>query len=259
MEYLGRRMCSSLSGCGGAFPPEAAVIRPPVVNRDILFREEECRIAVTDRRIAMIPPVTNRHFEQTNSESVREDTCNDRLFFLYPDGVEELQDLRDGYVDSQGLNHRHTVSWDPGVADSRVLSVCYDCLCLMALFRDVMSLAHDWVEVFVWTGRDEGSCCSTGWELRYLQWIYPPCVVDRLGGYLTEMKVPGLGLVFSVDKENSARQCVCVRITPLGVFSVGRISFSPGCVLHCWILFILDILWYGLCLACWMSVVPPVG
>ena len=151
------------------------------MNRDILFREE-CRIAVTDRRTAMIPLVTNRHVEQTNSESIGEDTCNDRLCLQYPDGVEELQDLRDGYVDSQGLNHWYTVSWDPGVADSRVLSVCYDCLCLMALFRAVMSLAHDWVEVFVWTGRDEGSCRSTGWELRYLPGIYPPCVVDRLGG-----------------------------------------------------------------------------
>ena len=48
----------------------------------------------------MIPPVTNRHVEQTNSESV-----GDRLCLLYPDGVEELQDLRDGCVDSQGLNH----------------------------------------------------------------------------------------------------------------------------------------------------------
>ena len=75
--------------------------------------------------------------------------------------MEDLQDLRDVYVDSQGLNHWHTVSGDPGVADSRVLSVCYDCLCLMALFRAVMSLAHAWVEVFVWTGQDEGSCRST--------------------------------------------------------------------------------------------------
>ena len=83
----------AFQGAGGAFPPEAAVIRPAVVNRDILFREEECRIAVTDRRIAMIPPVTNRHVEQTNSESVGEDTYNDRLCLLYPDGVEDLQDL----------------------------------------------------------------------------------------------------------------------------------------------------------------------
>ena len=112
----------AFQSAGGAFPPEAAVIRLAVVNRDILFREEECRIAVTDRRIAVIPPVTNRHVEQTNSESIGEDTCNDRLCLLYPDGVEELQDLRDGYVDSQGLNHWHTVSWDPGV--SRILGSC---------------------------------------------------------------------------------------------------------------------------------------
>ena len=46
------------------------MIRPAVVIRDISFREEECRIAVTDRRIAMIPPVMIRHVEQTNSESV---------------------------------------------------------------------------------------------------------------------------------------------------------------------------------------------
>ena len=93
-------------------------------------------------------------------------------------------------MDSQGLNHWHTVSWDPGVADSRVLSVCYDCICLMALFR----------------------------------------VVDRLGGYLTEIKVPGLGLVLSEDKNNSARRCACMHRTLLGVFSVGRISLTLiGC------------------------------
>ena len=85
---------------GGAFPPEAAVIWPAVVIMNILFREEECRIAVTDRRVVMIPPVTNRHVEQTNSESVGEDTCNDRLCLLYPDSMEDVQDLRDGYVDS---------------------------------------------------------------------------------------------------------------------------------------------------------------
>ena len=77
-----------------------------------------------------------------------------------------------------------------------------------------MSLAHDWVEVFVWTGHEEGSCRSTGWELRYLPRIYPPCVVDRLGGYLTEIKVLGLGLVRIVDKDNSAcgvRVCAELR------------------------------------------------
>ena len=35
-------------GAVGAFPPETAVIRPAVVFRDILFREEECDTAITD-------------------------------------------------------------------------------------------------------------------------------------------------------------------------------------------------------------------
>ena len=43
-------------------------------------------------------------------------------------------------MDSQRLDHWRTVSWDPGIADSRALWVCYDCL--MALFRAVMSLVH---------------------------------------------------------------------------------------------------------------------
>ena len=60
-------------------------------------------------------PVTNRHIEQTNSESVDGDAYNGRLCLLCPDNVEDLQDLRDGYVNSQGLNHWHTVTWDPGV------------------------------------------------------------------------------------------------------------------------------------------------
>ena len=123
-------------GEGGAFPPEAAVIQPAVVFRNKLSHTKKCDISVTDRRIAMIPP---RHVEQTNSESVDGDTCNGRLCLLYPESVVDLQDLRDGYVKSRGLSHWHTVSWDPGVADSRVLSVCYDCLCLMVLFRTVMS------------------------------------------------------------------------------------------------------------------------
>ena len=85
----------AFQGAGGAFPPEAAVIRRAVVMRDILFREEECDIAVTDRQIAMIPPVTNRHVEQTHSESVGGDAYNGRLCLLYPDSVEDLQELRD--------------------------------------------------------------------------------------------------------------------------------------------------------------------
>ena len=113
--------------------------------------------------------------------------------------MEDLLELRGGYVDNQGLNHWHKVRWDPGVADSRVLSVCYDCLCLITLFQTVMSLPRNWVEVFVWTGHDQGYCRSTCWELRYLPHMYPPCVVERLAGYLSEIKVPGLSFVLWIS------------------------------------------------------------
>ena len=132
-------------------------------------------------------------------------------------------------MDSQRLNHWHTVSWDPGIADSRVLSVCHDCLCLMALFRAVMSLARYWAEEFVWTGPDEGYCRSIAWEERYLPWLHPPCV-DRLCGYLTEIKVRGFVLMLNRDRNNSARRCACMRGTSPGVFSAGRISLTLiGC------------------------------
>ena len=64
------------------------------------------------------------------------------LCLLCPVGTADLRILRDRSVDDHMMDHSRTVSWDPGIADSRALSVCYDCLCLMTLFRTVMYLAH---------------------------------------------------------------------------------------------------------------------
>ena len=180
---------------------------------------------VTDKGVAMIPPVTDRHVQRMGSELVGWDTYSVRLCLLYPDMCGGFTGFTRGIV----LNHWHTVSWDPGIADSRVLSVCYDCLCLMALFRAVMSLARYWAEEFVWTGPDEGYCRSMAWEERYLPRLHPPCVVDRLCGYLTEIKVLGFVLMLNRDRNNSARRCACMRGTSLGVFSAGRIGCS-ACV-----------------------------
>ena len=167
-------------------------------------------------------------------------------------------------MDSQRLDHGRTVIWDPGIVDSRVLSVCYDCLGLMALFRAVMSLVHHWAEWSVWTVgiladedrkvaemsllvihpcltkkiRSEGNkyrprygCCRTiAWEERYLPRLHPPCVVDRLCGYITRIKVPGFVLMLNRDRNISTRRCACMRGTSLGVLSAGRISLMlSGC------------------------------
>ena len=94
-------------------------------------------------------------------------------------------------MDGRRLDHWCTVVWDPGIVGSRAQSVCYDCLCLMALFRAVMSLIHHWAEWSLWTGADAGYCRTITWEERYLPHLHPPCVVDRLCGYRTwQIKVP---------------------------------------------------------------------
>ena len=70
------------------------------------------------------------------------DIYSRRLCLLCPDGKADLQILWDGPVDDHRMDHSRTVSWDPGIADSRTLSVCYDCLCLMTLFWTVMYLVQ---------------------------------------------------------------------------------------------------------------------
>ena len=46
--------------------------------------------------------------------------------------------------DGNGLDHWRGVVWDPGIMGQQCLHVCYNCLCLMVLFRNVMLLVHDW-------------------------------------------------------------------------------------------------------------------
>ena len=81
---------------------------------------------------------------------VDRDVYIDRLCLLGRYDVKNIMHRNEEYVDVRALSHRHMVSWDSGVA------VCYDCLCLISLFRTVMSLSYDWDEVFGWIGHDGG-------------------------------------------------------------------------------------------------------
>ena len=100
--------------------------------------------------------------------------------------MENIRERNEEYVDVRRFNHRHTVRWDPGDADSRALAVCYDCLCLISLFRTVMSLSFDWGEVLGWIGHDEGYDRSPPGALRYLpRSLYSPVIMDRMTQYLT--------------------------------------------------------------------------
>ena len=212
----------AFQGAVSAFPPEAAGIRPAVVFRNSLFPGDECADAVvlvrrdipmspvlqvTSKRVYMIPPVTDRHVHRTVSGSVGWGTYGVRLCLLYHDSTEDLQG---GSVDGQRLVNWRTVSWDPGIANSLALSVWYDCLCLMALFRTVMSLARYWAVETVWTGPDEGYCRPMAWEERYLP-LYPPCVVDRLCGYATDIKVAKFILISGTIAPGGVLVCAVLR------------------------------------------------
>ena len=149
-----------------------------------------------------------------------------RLCLLCPDGTADLRNLRGRSVDDHRMDHSRTVSWDPAIADSRTLSVCYDGLCLMTLFRTVMYLAHYWAMRIVWTGPDEGFGRSMAWMEPYLPRLYPPCVVDRVHEVTTEIKVPGCVIMIHVDGNNSGRRLVRVRGVSLVMNSAGRISLT---------------------------------
>ena len=138
----------------------------------------------------------------------------DRLCLLGRSGVENIMQRNEEYVDVRGLSHRP-------------LAVCYDCLCLISLFRTVMTLSYDWDEVFGWIGHDEGYDCSPAGALGYLpRCLYSLLVMDRMTQYLTEIKVLGWSLVLRETMYTGARRCVCTRGTPPGVFSAGRISVT---------------------------------
>ena len=85
-------------------------------------------------------------------------------------------------LDCKGLGHWRGIAWDPGLVGGRCLHVCYDCLCVIALFRDVMLLVHNWAALSPWTGTGIRYCQTNTWEVGYLGSIYLPCDVDRFFG-----------------------------------------------------------------------------
>ena len=136
----------------------------------------------------------------------------------YSAGARSVNDGTVGIaLDGQSLDHWHSVVWDPGIVGSQGLSVCYNCLCLMALFRAAMSLLHDWAEWSVWTGTISGYCRTITWEVGYLPGLHPPCDVDRLCGYRAwHIKGPVVVIMTGGDENNSPQRCACMRGTSLG-------------------------------------------
>ena len=124
----------------------------------------------------------------------------------------------------QGLVNWRGVVWNPGIVGQQCVHVCYDCLCLVVLFRAVMLLVHDWAELSVWTGTESGYCRTIAWELGYLRCLHPPCDVDRLCDQRTwQIKVSEVVVITDSNNNNGLQRCACVRGTSLGVLSAGII------------------------------------
>ena len=170
-------------------------------------------------------------FSSCSSDADVEDDCDfnmisvvDREMYLYgrclcllcPVGTTDLRILRNRSVDELRMDHSRTITWDPGIADSRSILVCYDCLCLMALFRTVMYLVLYWTGRIVWTGPDEGPGQSMASMEQYLSGLYPPCVVDWLSNDATEIKAFDRFFVINVDGNNSDPRCACVCVLRRG-------------------------------------------
>ena len=123
-------------------------------------------------------------------------------------------------LDGQSLDHWRGIVWDPGIVGQQCLHGCYDCLRLIALFRAVMLLVHDWAEWSVWTDTKSGYCRTIAWELGYMA----ICDVDRLSDQnawrIKEFKVV---VITDGDGNNRLQRCACVCGTSLGVLSAGKI------------------------------------
>ena len=125
-------------------------------------------------------------------------------------------------------DHWRGFVWDPGIVGQPCIRVCYDCLCLMALFRAVMLSVHYWAVWSVWTGTEYGYCRTITWELGYLRSLYTPCDVDRgctnMAWHIKEYKGDVVAEMTVGNENNSLQRCAYVRRTSLGVLSAGRFS-----------------------------------
>ena len=129
----------------------------------------------------------------------------ERVCLLYPAGVRSVNNGTEEFaLGGRRLDHWHSVVWDPGIVGSQALSVCYDCLCLMAFFLGVMSLVHDRAECSVWTGTGSRYCRTITWEGCYLPHLCPPCDVYRLCDYMAwQIKGPVMVIMLDRDENNS--------------------------------------------------------
>ena len=80
------------------------------------------------------------------------------------------------------LAHCKSFVWDPGHAPGQSIHMCCDCLCVIALFRVVMLLVHDWAVCSTRIGSGIGFCRTNTCDVGGLMPIYPSSEPVLMGG-----------------------------------------------------------------------------
>ena len=127
---------------------------------------------------------------------------------------------------SQSLDHWQRVVWNPGIMGQQRVYLCYDCLCLMALFRAIRLLIQDWAVWPVWTGMIPGDCRTIPWEVGWICGLITPCDVNCLCAVMNRRikGIQGDVVVEMTDRvdDNRLQRCADACEDLMGVFSVGR-------------------------------------
>ena len=143
----------------------------------------------------------------------------------------------------QSLDHWRGV-WNPSIVGLQDIFVCYDYLCLLVWFRDMVLLVHVWTSWAVWTGMMPGNCRTITWELGLLRRLITPCNLDCFCAKMNQQfkGVQGDVIVGMTNRVKNNRLkwcaggCHCslvhcpvdrIPIRVIGWFDYGRVSV--GC------------------------------
>ena len=126
----------------------------------------------------------------------------------------------------QSLDHWRGVIWNPGIVRQQRVYLCYDCLCLMALFCAIRLLIQDWAVWPVWTGMIPGDCRTITWEVGWIRGLITPCDVNCLCAMMNRQikGIQGDVLVEMADgvDDNGLQRCADACEDSMGVFSARR-------------------------------------
>ena len=90
------------------------------------------------------------------------------------------------------LGHCGKDLWDPGPVGEQCLPVCGNCLHVIALFCDMMSLIHDWTVLSACIGVEIGCGWTYAWDVACFGDTYPPGDVDHLPGWREAARTGGV-------------------------------------------------------------------